>query len=88
MKITISSDGQRMSNGGFHRVGGLGAAGRDHGPHMWWLRGPGGFVDVASVRGDYVFEAEIDLEPGRYVLGTGRGRDRIRVEITVEDVSR
>lgn len=68
----------RLSNKGLHRCGG----GRS-GHSRWWLRGDNGFVDIPSVRGDERFSARLDLAPGRYVLGTGAGRDAIRQTIVV-----
>lgn len=62
-----------MSNGGYHRAG----------KPNWWLRGPSGFVVVPSVRGDERFDEELDLSPGRYVLGVGRGSDGVRHEFQV-----
>jgi hypothetical protein len=69
----------RLSNSAFHRSGGNGS-----GSARWWLRGASGFVTVPSVRGDSWFDEELDLGPGVYVLGTGRGRDAIRETIVVE----
>lgn len=76
MTTTIKSS-DRLSNAGYHRSG----------KSRWWLRSTatstGGFVRIPDVRGDEVFEATIDLAPGEYVLGTGKGRDAIRDTIVV-----
>ena len=79
MKVRIKSD-RRLSNRGFHRCGGS-RSGAAH----WWLRGEYGFVQLPKVRGDEYFDMEVDLAPGEYVLGTGRGRDAIRVRFVVRE---
>jgi hypothetical protein len=66
-----SSD--RMSNAGYHRAG----------KAWWWLRGPEGFVKVPSVRGDKYFDSELELAPGAYTLGVGKGKDAIREQFEV-----
>jgi len=81
-KMRIKSS-DRMSNSGFHRSGGKGS-GRGSGAAYWWLRGPDGFVELPErVRGDDYLEIEIELSPGEYVLGVGRGKDAIRENIKV-----
>jgi hypothetical protein len=52
----------------------------------WWLRSDDGFVDLpARVRGDSLFEAELELTPGKYVLGVGRYPDSVRVKFEVAE---
>ena len=79
MKVRVKSNA-RMSNRGFHRNGG-----KRSGAAYWWLRGPQGFVNIPRVRGDEYFDAELDLPAGEYVLGTGRGRDAIRIKLVVRE---
>ena len=74
--IKIKSN-DRMSNTRFH------AAGKPN----WWLRNveTSEFVTIPRTRGDDYFEATLDLEPGRYVLGVGP-RDKFgkRINVTVK----
>lgn len=75
--VLVESD-SCLSNSGYHRSGG----GRS-GAARWWLRGEAGFVEVPSCRGDSLFSARLDLAPGTYTLGTGRGKDAIRQRVVV-----
>ena len=72
MKMRIKSGGA-LSNTTFHRR----CFGRQK---FWWLRElDGGFIEIPEVRGDQDFDLELDLEEGRYVLGTGpNGQHGIR----------
>jgi len=84
MKVRIETL-DRMSNRGFHRCGG-----HSSGAARWWIRGDGGFADLSHVyvgdlRGDRYLQIELDLEPGDYVVGTGRGRDSIRLRFRIAD---
>lgn len=67
----------RMSNSGYHRSG----------KPNWWLRrtdkGPGNFVDIPRVRGDEKLNIKVDLEPGTYTAGAGKGKDGVRHTFTV-----
>ena len=69
-----------LSNRGFHRCGGFRS-----GAAFWWLRGDDGFVDIKRSRGDVCFTDTVDLSPGKYVLGVGRGRDAIRLRFVVKE---
>lgn len=69
----------RMSNSGYHRSG----------KPNWWLRrtdkGDGNFVDIPRVRGDEKLDIKLDLEPGKYTAGAGRGSDGVRHSFTVPE---
>jgi hypothetical protein len=68
-----------MSNAGLHRSGGLGSP-----QSRWWLRSEDGeFVTIPSVRGDQIFDEYVEVPPGRYTLGTGKGDDAIREVVVV-----
>lgn len=72
----------RLSNSGFHRCGG-----NTSGSAHWWLKASGGFfLKVPRVRGDNYFDEELDLSPGVYTLGTGKGIDSIRQQIQVRGI--
>ena len=86
MKARITSTA-KMSNAGLHRSGGKSS------PFSRWslksLR-TGEFVNLYQItkdndalRGDRMLDIEADLEPGRYVLATGRDSDRIEQIIEV-----
>jgi hypothetical protein len=74
MTNTIESN-TTLSNSGYHRSGSA---------QRWWLRGVDGFVEIGSHRGDKPLTLTLDLVPGRYTLGCGRGKDAIRQTVTVE----
>lgn len=67
-----------LSNTTFHRR----CVGRQK---YWWLRRDGGgFIPVPETRGDSQFSADIDLEPGTYILGAGpAGKHGVRQKIEV-----
>lgn len=79
MKTRIQST-DRMSNAGLHRSGGLSSP-----ASRWSLKNikTGEYVKIGNHRGDETLDIEIDLEPGRYVLTAGRGRDSITQWVNV-----
>lgn len=77
--VTISTT-DKLSNRGFHRSGG-----NSSGAAQWWLRGAD-FIDIPRTRGDSrLSDITLELEDGSYTLGTGRGRDAIRLTFSVRD---
>ena len=90
MKARIKSN-DRMSNAGLHRSGGKGS------PFSRWSLqnlATGNYINLyditksnEAIRGDCTLDIEADLEAGRYLLATGRGRDRIEQEICVGDAA-
>ena len=80
MKTRVTSKGQAMSGAAFRRAGGNGS-----GTAYWWLKRRGGdFVRIPKVEGRESFDLELEIPAGEYVLGTGRGRDGIRVDVSVK----
>lgn len=82
--VKIESPGA-LTNAAYHRAGG----GRSM-SSKWSLRGPDGFVNLyditkSDLRGDQPISVDAKLPPGRYVLSTGSGRDRIEHVINVGD---
>ncbi len=54
----------------------------------WWLRRndpPAGFVHVLDVPGTCPVDCGVQLPPGRYTLGVGRGANAIRHRFRVPD---
>lgn len=69
------------------------AASARSGMPNWWLAHAepgsrvGAFVDLGSIRirGTHQFDAELCLEPGRYILGVGKQQHSLRYVVVVAD---
>ena len=73
-KLTRVVSHDRMSNSGYHRGGK---------PNWWLRRSTGEFLKIPWVRGDKIFDEELELSTGVYTLGVGKGRDGVRTKILV-----
>lgn len=72
---TVVKSEKSMSNRGYYR----------NGKPNWWLRSDQyGFIRFGEIRGDCTVDIEVDLYPGEYTLGVGKGKDAIRTRIVVE----
>ncbi len=71
------ASGTSMRSSAFHQGG----------RPKWWLRNTanasGGFVDIRETPGDQPFSGRLNLPPGQYTLGVGKGGDAIRRPFTV-----
>lgn len=78
MSSKLSSNGERMSNAGYHA----------NGKPVWWARvGQGDnarFLEIPHIRGDQSLECVVDVEPGTTVhIGAGKGTHKtIRLTVT------
>jgi len=74
--MLVTSNGKSLSNRAFHACRGRSG--------YWWLKKGNEFHQFTrNMRGDQEFSMELDLAPGMWTLGCGRGSNRIRVNFGV-----